>query len=157
MPVLPYPPPVVTQDDRTMAFLSHLLQIFTGFIAPLVIYLVRPHSRFVKFHALQALMWQLCCFAFFMVGLIFFFISIALAASHAASHPQASAEAPPAFIAAFLVVWLFWLIALALSISNVALAIVYGIKANRGEWAAYPVIGKWCLTKVVPGAPPSAL
>ena len=26
---------------------------------------------------------------------------------------------------------------------NLVLGIVFGIKANRGEWAAYPVIGRW--------------
>ena len=151
-PVLPYPPPVLTQDDRTMAFLAHLLQIFTGFIAPLVIYLVRPRSRFVRFHALQALIWQLCWFGLFMGGLIFFIISVALASSQDGSHPQTS-EAPPAVIASFLIFWLFWMIALAMSVSNFVLAIRYGIKANRGEWAGYPIIGKWCLAKAASAAP----
>jgi hypothetical protein len=32
-------------------------------------------------------------------------------------------------------------------IVNVILGIVYGIKANRGEWAAYPIIGQWFLPK----------
>ena len=40
--------PVPTQDERTMAFLAHLLQVFTGFIAPLVIFCVKQDSRFVK-------------------------------------------------------------------------------------------------------------
>jgi hypothetical protein len=30
---------------------------------------------------------------------------------------------------------------------------VYGIKANRGEWAGYPIIGKWCLPKLAPVLP----
>jgi uncharacterized membrane protein len=28
-------------------------------------------------------------------------------------------------------------------IFNLVLAIVYGIKASNGEWARYPIIGKW--------------
>ena len=30
---------------------------------------------------------------------------------------------------------------------HVILGIVYGIKANGGEWAAYPLIGQWSLPK----------
>ena len=32
-------------------------------------------------------------------------------------------------------------------IVNVILGIVYGINANREEWAAYPIIGQWFLPK----------
>jgi hypothetical protein len=32
-------------------------------------------------------------------------------------------------------------------IVHVILGIVYGINANRGEWAAYPLIGRWSLPK----------
>ena len=62
------PPP--TQDERTMAFLAHLLQVFTGFIGPLIIFCVKQDSRFVKFHALQSLVWQLCYMALFFVLII---------------------------------------------------------------------------------------
>lgn len=30
---------------------------------------------------------------------------------------------------------------------HVILGMVYGIKANGGEWAAYPLIGQWSLPK----------
>lgn len=32
-------------------------------------------------------------------------------------------------------------------IVHVILGIVYGINANRGEWATYPLIGQWSLPK----------
>src|SRR6266480_6597835 len=35
-------------------------------------------------------------------------------------------------------------------IADVILGVVYGIKANRGEWAGYPIIGRWCIPKLVP-------
>ena len=34
-------------------------------------------------------------------------------------------------------------------IANVILGVVCGIRANRGEWAAYPIIGNMCLPKNV--------
>src|SRR5437660_11609342 len=59
-------PPVPTQDERTMAMLAHVLAIFSSFIAPLVVYLLKKDSRFVSFHSLQVLIWHaafaLTCF-----------------------------------------------------------------------------------------------
>jgi len=141
--------PVPTQDERTMAFLAHLLQVFTGFIAPLVIYCVKQDSRFVKFHALQSLIWQLCYMALFIGGMIIFFISIFATAFSGAAGGHTPNGSPPMFVFFFPVFWLFWILGW---VANVILGIMYGIKANRGEWAGYPIIGKWCLPKLAPGA-----
>jgi uncharacterized membrane protein len=37
---------------------------------------------------------------------------------------------------------IFWLLAMGGWLLVLILAIVYGIKAGRGEWAGYPVIGR---------------
>jgi uncharacterized Tic20 family protein len=34
-----------TEDERTMAMLAHLLMAFTGFIGPLVIFIVKQNAR----------------------------------------------------------------------------------------------------------------
>jgi uncharacterized Tic20 family protein len=50
-----YGPPGAS-DDRTWALLSYVLALVASIIAPLVIYLVKMNeSRFVRFHAAQAL------------------------------------------------------------------------------------------------------
>lgn len=133
-----------------MAFLAHLLQVFAGFIAPLIIYCIKQDSRFVKFHALQSLIWQLCYMALFFGGMIFFFFSIFAALFTSASVGHTPNGPPPAF---FFFFPFFWLFAMSGWVMNVILGVSYGIKANRGEWAGYPVIGKWCLPKAGPGAP----
>jgi len=143
--------PVPTQDERTLAFLAHLLQVFTGFIAPLVIYCIKQDSRFVKFHALQSLIWQLCYMALFFGAMILFFFSIFATVFSSASGGHTPNGAPPAFFLVFPLFWLFWGLGW---VANVVLGIIYGIKANRGEWAGYPIIGKWCLPKLDSGAPP---
>ena len=48
-----------TPDERTMATLAHALQLIGAWIAPLIIFLIRRQSRFVSFHALQALLLQI--------------------------------------------------------------------------------------------------
>jgi|ERR1700676_4482507 len=61
-----------TADERTLAFLAHLLMAFTGFIGPLVIFCVKQDSRFVKFHSLQALIWQAIYVVLGFVGMAMF-------------------------------------------------------------------------------------
>lgn len=56
----PYNTSGVAQDDKMMAMLAHLLAIVTGFIGPLIIWLIKKdQSKFVAFHAMQALFFHL--------------------------------------------------------------------------------------------------
>lgn len=131
-----FPPP--TADERLMALLAHILQIFSWFIGPLVILLVKRDSRFVKFHATQALIWQIVLMITGMCGMVFFFLFMFLTISTQAHN--AHANAPPAgFFLGFAAIWLLWMGMMAL---NLVLSIVYGIKAHNGEWAQYPLIGR---------------
>jgi len=68
VPVMTYPQPqpMAPGDERTWGMLSHLsvlLNLVTGFggpIAALIIYLIyKERSRFVAYHALQSLVFQL--------------------------------------------------------------------------------------------------
>lgn len=143
---------VPTEDERSLALLSHLLQVFTGFIGPVVIYCIKQNSRFVRFHALQCLIWQLCYSAVCVAGVILFFFFIFVIAIVAAASGHAGSTPPSTLI---LIIPIFWLTALAGWVTNLVIAIRYGIRANRGEWAAYPIIGKWCLPKATPGISPA--
>ena len=62
-----------TQDERTMAVLAHVLQLVGSWIAPLVIFLLRPNSKFVRFHALQALLLQLLFLLFWGCVMVAYF------------------------------------------------------------------------------------
>ena len=53
---------MVSDEDKTMGMLSHLLGIFSGFIAPLVIFLTfkdMKHKQFVRDNARNALNFQI--------------------------------------------------------------------------------------------------
>jgi uncharacterized Tic20 family protein len=130
-----------TSDERTFALLAHILQLFTGFIGPLVIYIIKRDSRFVAFHALQALLWQAIYFVVSMLCMVMWFVLIF---STIATHSNAgSSKAPPTeFFIFFPLIWLFFMCGW---IVTMILGIVYGIKANQGQWAAYPIIGRWAL------------
>ena len=49
-----------TADEKNIALLAHILTIFVGFIAPLVIYLVKKdESEFVRENAVESLNFQI--------------------------------------------------------------------------------------------------
>src|SRR5277367_7131510 len=64
----------LTQDEKAYAGLAHALMMSTWWIGPLIIYFVRRESRFVKFHALQALLWQIIFTLMYAVGMVVFFV-----------------------------------------------------------------------------------
>lgn len=57
-----------TQDEKTLALVAHFGALLAWFIAPLVVYLVKKdESKYVAFHALQALYFSLACSAILVV------------------------------------------------------------------------------------------
>ena len=129
-------PAEITQDERTMSTLAHILQLVTAWIGPLVIFFVKRDSLFVKFHALQALILQICLAALWIVAVGVFMGTMVATMSHSGGTNH---TAPPP--AVFIVFPIFWIVGMSSWIVILILAIVYGIKAGRGEWASYPVIG----------------
>lgn len=137
-----------TEDERTMAMFAQLLQVVGGWIAPLIIFLVKRQSRFVSFHALQALLLQIvhlfCVFVFLAIGLAMF--------AGVIFQQVATRNATPP-VGVFFLFPLVWLGFVGMWVTILITGIVYGIKANHGEWAEYPVLGKIArnILKIGPG------
>lgn len=67
-----------TSDEKTMAILSHVLTVVAGFLAPLIIYLIKKdESAFVREHAKESLNFQITAFII-MIGLAITVIGILL-------------------------------------------------------------------------------
>jgi uncharacterized membrane protein len=68
----PFNAPEVTSEERTMSLLAHLLGLFTNILAPIIIYFIqKDKSKFVAFHALQAILFQIALgIAVFVSGLL---------------------------------------------------------------------------------------
>ena len=119
----------VTQDERSMAMAAHLLQLFTGFLGPLIIYFIKKdQSKFVAYHALQAIVWHILYAACTIMGAV---LAIVLAITNPHS------DSPPFFF------MLFMLLVMGGALLNWVLGIVYTVKAYNGDWGGYPVIGQW--------------
>ncbi|MGB6485118.1 MAG: DUF4870 domain-containing protein [Candidatus Acidiferrales bacterium] len=137
---LPAPTMVLTQDEKAYAGLAHALMMGTWWIGPLVIYLTKKESRFVAFHALQALLWQIIYTVVVFGGMIVFFVIVMVTTFSMARQPNVPPQPPVTIFLLFPFVWLFIMAAAAITFT---LAIMYCLKAMRGEWAGYPVIGRW--------------
>jgi uncharacterized membrane protein len=142
-----YPAPMVelTQDEKAYAGLAHALMMSTWWIGPLVIYLMKKESRFVMFHVLQALFWQIIFTVLYigvMAGFMVFAITVAVSQQQDSS---ANSHFP---IALFIFMPIFWLFIMALMAVTLTLGIMYCLRAMRGEWAGYPVIGRWARKSV---------
>ena len=62
---------VPSSDEKTMAILSHVLTFVAGFVAPLIIYLIKKdESAFVREHAKESLNFQITIFILIIVLVI---------------------------------------------------------------------------------------
>src|SRR5579859_1789287 len=123
--------PTPTHDERSMGLLVHVLGIFSGFLAPLIIYAVKRDSKFVSFHALQSLFWHLLYWVVTIVFMLLFFVVFFTSVASQVAHQQHSALGPPpVFFFIFPVFWVVWML---LWVLNLVLGIVFAVKANAGE------------------------
>jgi uncharacterized membrane protein len=107
-----------------MAVLAHVLRLIGGWIAPLVIFLVKRQSRFISFHALQVLLFEGVVILLTMIGMTVVFAAMAI--SFALGGFQHKPSGPPVFF--FLSFGIVWLGIMASWIVKLILAIVYGAR-----------------------------
>ena len=134
------PPAELSQDEKAYAGLAHALMISTWWIGPLIIFLVKRNSRFVSFHSLQALFWQIIFTLLYLAGVILMFATMF---GTMASMPQGKTVNAPFPTVFFVMMPVFWLIMMGGFALTLTLGIIYCLKAMRGELARYPLIGSW--------------
>lgn len=102
--------PSMPGDDKTWAILSHVLTFVGGFIAPLVIYLIKKdESPYVRHHAAEALNFQLSIMIYAIVSIILVLVLIGI------------------------------LLILAVGIGALVFTIIAAIAASNGEEYRYPL------------------
>ncbi len=99
-----------TGDERNLAMVVHILSLFSYFLAPLIIYLIKKdESPFIRDHARNALNFQISLFIYGVVSFILAFILIG-------------------FVLLF-----------ALGILNIVCCIMAAVAANNGKLYKYPM------------------
>ena len=107
----PSPGGVATQEDRTLALLTHLSGIILSFIVPLVLWLInkdKPEKEFLNDQAKEALNFQITVVIAWVIAIVLSAIAIG-----------------------FLLYPVIW-------IGNLILCILAGVKANEGVAYRYP-------------------
>src|SRR3974390_2870517 len=117
-----------TSDERSIAVLAHALQVGGGWLPPLIIFFVKRESRFVSFHALQVLFLELVYLVITLGTMMFWIVGILLTIFHTQGNGK---EIPPAIFVMFPLFWFVWM---GVWITKIVIAVLYSIKAGRGEW-----------------------
>lgn len=108
--------PVVTEDDKNMAALCHFLSIVTGFLGPLIIWLVKKDtSPFLDHHGREALNFQI---TMLLITIGLFAVTIVLML----------------LLVGILLMPLLFVLPLVI----IVLEVLAGVAASRGEWHRYP-------------------
>ncbi|MFD0773662.1 DUF4870 domain-containing protein [Streptomonospora algeriensis] len=99
-----------SSDDRTMALLAHIGGIFTSWVLPLILYLVKKdESPYVRHQAAQAFNFQMTMFIGQLVSYLLMVLIIG-------------------FITIFAVV-----------ACAIIFAVIAAVASNKGEWYKYPI------------------
>lgn len=97
-------------DPKTMAVLAQVLGLITGFIGPLIIYLVNGEKdAYIRHHAAESLNFQLTLLIGYIISFVLFLVIIGI------------------------------VILPVLIVLGIIFPIIAAVAANRGEWYRYPI------------------
>jgi len=114
----------VAPEDKTMGMVAYILAIFTSWLGPLILFLVKKdQSKFVAFHSMQALV---LVGAIFVVGVVANVLSAVLGSMHLGA------------IGLILI-----LAASLIGFGGFVLNILAAIAASKGQWYEMPVVGAY--------------
>jgi hypothetical protein len=109
MGLSPYGYPGGVGYDRSLATLVHVLAIFSGFIGPLIVYLVsKDKDPFSRHHAAEALNFSITLLIAYVAAAVLIIVLIG--------------------IVLLPIIW----------IGSIVLHVMAAMAANRGEWYRYP-------------------
>jgi uncharacterized protein len=67
----------MAKEDKTLGILTHVLGLFTGFIGPLIIFLIADDKK-TKDHSKLALNWQFSLLIYMIVSFVLIFVLIGI-------------------------------------------------------------------------------
>ena len=107
----------VAPEDRTLGMIAYVLAIFTSWLGPLILWLVKKdQSKFVAYHCLQALLLMAAMFVVGVAANILTVLHLGLIA---------------------------WPVAGLIGLVAFVLNILAALAANKGDWYEMPVVGKF--------------
>lgn len=137
----------VNNEERMQGMFSHLSIFFGGIILPIIFWAInKDKSKFVSFHALQALFFHIA-YAVLIVGFIMIMIIGGVGVGLLSSGLHAGARGGPSVL--FIIVMVaFYLFIFLTALGVIGFSIYMAIKTYNGELKKYPVIGNIVYKKV---------
>ncbi len=138
----------ISNDGKLMSLISHLSILIPniGILAPIIIWVTnRERSNFVRFHAIQAIFFQL---VFFILMMFFIFVGVILMLA-AIPWFDLNSSADPGILFFLSMIFMFMYFPLWLIFG--IYAVVASIKSYKGKIFKYAVIGKIIERKVYKG------
>lgn len=134
---------VIKSEEKTMAMFSHFTYFLGGYIFAIVIWLIyRNKSEYVEFHVLQAV-WFHIILSVLSLGLGMLFGLIMAITDDTNAHTKNIKEF---FLSAPILIFYAIMFLKFLVISGYSLYM--GLKANKGSFYKYPLIGNFIYKKV---------
>jgi uncharacterized protein len=136
-------PNTLQGDEKLLALFSHLSLFFGGIILPIIFWATnKDKSKFVTFHALQALWFHIAYIAVLLVfifGFVILFVIGGISMGALAGATGGGKEMPVLMII-FIIAFYIGLFAIIFGVMGYS--IYMGIKSYKGEMVMYPFIGK---------------
>lgn len=139
-----------TSDERLLALLSHLSAFMGGIILPLIIWATqKDKSKFVRFHSLQAIFFQLTLAAVIILIVIVFLIILfasGIGLSALENSGAGNGSEMPSFLIVLMII--FYGGVFIIAIAAMAYMIYVALKSYKGELIRIPFIGNIIYQKV---------
>lgn len=133
-------------DEKMLALFSHLSIFLGGIVLPIIFWAInKDKSRFVRFHALQAIFFQIA-YLVIIIAFIIIMVFVAIGAGVISAGTFAAGKDGSIFIIAAMIIF-YGLIFLSIFIFF-GYGIFLAVKSYKGELRRYPVIGKIIYEKV---------
>lgn len=135
-----------TSEEKMFALFSHLSIFLGGIVLPIIFWAInKDKSRFVKFHSLQAIFFQVA-YIVLIIAVAGILVVIGIGLGIISAGTFASGKNGSIFL--FIAIFAFYAILFLTIFVFMGFGIYVGVKSYKGELRRYPIIGKIIYGKV---------
>jgi uncharacterized Tic20 family protein len=133
-------------DEKILALFSHLSIFLGGIVLPIIFWAInKDKSRFVRFHSLQAIFFQIA-YVVILVAVIIIMVAVGIGLGVLSAGTFAAGKDGSLFLIIAMIIF-YGFIFLSIFVF-MGYGIYVGVKSYKGELSRYPIIGKIIYDKV---------
>jgi uncharacterized protein len=133
---------IISSEDKTLSMLCYLSMVIGGILLPIIIWAVKKEqSKFIRFHSLQAIFFQLAFSVILAIVIVILAFSIIFAGAGVRSFESMHSSSGMSAVI-MLIVFIFTGIIILATFGGIGYSIYLAIKSYQGGKTKIPVIGK---------------